>query len=101
MCYVTDNKQVNLKQPLRISNHRKDVNEQNLLQADHQADEQFRLPSQNFNKLPKFILFKQLNDSNIDKELLKYRLKNVKTLDYKPKKLQPHGFIVELNCSNP
>ena len=79
MCYVTDNKQVNLKQPLRISNHRKDVNEQNLLQADHQADEQFRLPSQNFNKLPKFILFKQLNDSNIDKELLKYRLKNFNT----------------------
>ena len=79
MCYVTDNKQVNLKQPLRINNHRKDVNEQNLLQADNQADEQFRLPSQNFNKLPKFILFKQLNDSNIDKELLKYRLKNFNT----------------------
>ena len=51
MCYVTDNKQVNLKQPLRLNNHRKDVNEQNLLQVDHQADQQFRLPGHNFNKL--------------------------------------------------
>ena len=80
MEYVLCNKQYtdkNLKQPLilRLSNRRKDVNKQNLLQAD----QHFRLHGHNFNKHAKFTLIEQLNDTNIDKELLKYRLKNVKT----------------------
>ena len=80
MEYVLCNKQYtdkNLKQPLilRLNNRRKDVNKQNLLQAD----QHFRLNGHNFNKHAKFTLFEQLNDTNIDKELLKYRLKNVKT----------------------
>ena len=32
MCYSTNNTHVNLKQPLRLNNHRIDVNKQNLLQ---------------------------------------------------------------------
>ena len=60
---------------LRFNNHRKDVNKRNSLQAD----QHFRLPGHNFNKHAKFILIEQLNDTNIDKELLKYRLKKMKT----------------------
>ena len=32
MCYSTNDTQVNLKQPLRLNNHRIDGNKQNLLQ---------------------------------------------------------------------
>ena len=60
---------------LRVSSHQKDLNKQNSLQAD----QHFRLPGHKFNKLKKLSLIRQLNDSNKDKELLKYRLKNVKT----------------------
>ena len=56
---------------LRINIHRKDVNKQNLPQADHH----FQLPGRNFSKHTKFTLIEQLNDTNIDKELVKYRLK--------------------------
>ena len=56
---------------LRLNNYRKYVSKQNLLQAD----QYFRLPGDNFNKDAKFTLIKQLNDTNIDKEPLKYRLK--------------------------
>ena len=57
---------------LRLSNHRKDLNKQNLVQAD----QHFRLHGHNFNKHAKFTLIEQLNETNIDKELLRYRLKN-------------------------
>ena len=56
---------------LGLKNHRKNVNKQNSLQAD----QYFRLPGQNFDKHAKFTLIEQLNDTNKDKELLKYRLK--------------------------
>ena len=68
---------------LRRNNHRKDVNKRNSLQADRH----FRLHGHNFNKHAKFTLIEQLNDTNIVKELLKYRLKKVKTWGlYKTKK---------------
>ena len=58
---------------LRLNNHRKDVNKRNSLQAD----QYFRLPGHNFNKHAKFTLIEQLNDTNIEKELLKHRLKKL------------------------
>ena len=56
----------------------------------------------NFNKHAKFTLIELFSDKNIDKELLKYRLK--KGEDFwiiKLKTLQPHGFNAELNFPNP
>ena len=58
---------------LRVNNHRKDANKRSSLQAD----QHFRLPAHNFNKHAKFTLIEQLNDTNIDKELLKYKLKKM------------------------
>ena len=55
----------------KTKNHQKDVNKQNLLQAD----QRFQLPGHNFHKHAKCTLIKHLNNINIDKELLKYRLK--------------------------
>ena len=55
----------------RLNNHRKEVNKQNSLQAD----QHFRLSGNNFNKHKKITLIEQLNDTNIDKELLRSRLK--------------------------
>ena len=78
MCYVANNTQVNLKYPLRLNNHQQDVNNWNSLQAD----QHFRLPGHNLNKHAKFTLIEQLNDTNIDKELLKYRLKTWRLLGY-------------------
>lgn len=44
----------------------------------------------------------QLSDTNIDKELLKYRLKKREEFWIKKfKTLQPHGFSIELNFPNP
>ena len=40
MFYATNNTQVNLKQPLRLNNHQKDVDKLNSLQAD----QHFQLP---------------------------------------------------------
>ena len=59
---------------LRLSNQQKDVIKQNSLQAD----QHFQLPGNNFNKHAKFTLIEKLNDTNIDKEQLKCKLKNVK-----------------------
>ena len=56
---------------LRFNNHRKYVNKWN----SFQADQHFPLPGHNFIKHAKFTLIEQLNDTNIDKELLKYMLK--------------------------
>ena len=56
---------------LRLNKYRKDVNKRNSLQAD----QHFQLHGHNFNKHAKFTLTEQLNDTNIDKELLKYRIK--------------------------
>ena len=56
---------------LRLNNHQKDVNKPNSLQAD----QHFRLAGHNFNKHTEFTLIEHSNDTNIDKELLKYRLK--------------------------
>ena len=69
-----------------------------MLQADHH----FRLPGHNFNKHAKFTLIEQLNDTNIEKEILKYKLK--KCEDFwiiKLKTLQQHGFNTELTFPNP
>ena len=82
---------------LRLNNHQKDVHKQNLLQAD----QHFWLPGQNFNNHAKFTLIELLNGTNIDKELLKYRLKRQDFWIKKLKTLQPHWFNVELNLPNP
>ena len=73
VCYATNNTQVNLKQPLRLNNYRKDVNKWN----SFQANQHFWLCSHNFNKHAKFTLIKQLTDTKIDNELIKNRLKNI------------------------
>ena len=83
---------------LMLNNHHKDINKQNL----PQADQRLWLPGYNFNKHAKFTLIEQLIDTNTDKELLKYRLKKLN--DFWIKKLttsQPHGFNAELNFPNP
>ena len=82
---------------LRLNNHRKDVNKRNSLQAD----QHFQLPGHNFNKHAKFTLIEQLNDTNIDKELLKYRKKREDFWIIKLKTLKPHGFNAEVNFPNP
>ena len=66
-----------------------------------QAHQHFRLPGHNFNKHAKFTLIEQLNDTNIDKELLKHQLKKREDFwSIKLKNLQPHGFNTELNFPN-
>ena len=56
----------------------------------------------NLNKHAKFTLIEQLNDTNIDKELLKHRLKNREDVwIIKLKTLQPHGFNAELDFPSP
>ena len=83
---------------LRLSDYWKDLNKQNSLQAV----QHFWLSARNFNKHAKFTLIERLNDTNLDKELLKYRLR--KREDFwiiKLKILQPHGFNAELNFPNP
>ena len=107
MCYATNNKSSKSGKftgksetifNLRLNNHRKDVNQQNSLQS-HQH---FRLLGQKFNKHAKLTLIKQLNDTNIDKELIKYRLEKRENFwGKKLKTLQPHGFNTELNLPNP
>ena len=71
---------------LRLSNHRIDVNIRNSLQDD----QHFRLLGHNFNKHAKFTLIEQLNDTNIDQELLKHRLKKCKDFWVKKLKLYNH-----------
>ena len=70
---------------LRLNNHWKDVNKRNSLQAD----QHFWLPGHNFNKHAKFTLIEQLNDTNIDKELLKHK-KEVRTSGLKNYKIYNH-----------
>ena len=62
---------------LRLNNHGKDVKKRILLQTD----QHFQLHGHNFNEHAKFTLIKQLDDTNIDKELIKHRLKNVKIVN--------------------
>ena len=83
---------------LRLNNQRKDLNKQNLLQAD----QHFRLASHNFNKHTKVTLNVQLNGTNMDKELLKYRLKKQEEFWIKKLKiLKRQGFNAQLNFPNP
>ena len=83
---------------LRLKNHWKDVNKQNLLQAD----QHFRLRGYNFNTHAKFTLIEQSSDTNMGKELRKYRLKKREGFwIVKLKTLQPYQFNAELNFPNP
>ena len=83
---------------LRLNSHRKDVTKRNSLQAD----QHFQQPVHNFNKHAKFTLTEQLNDTNIDKELSKDRVKKREDFSIiKLKSLRPHGFNAELNFPNP
>ena len=61
----------------------------------------FCLPGQKFNKHAKFTLMEQLNDTNIDKKLIKYMLKKPEDFSImKLKTLQPNGFNNQLNFPN-
>ena len=71
MCYETNSTHVNMKQPLRLINYQKDLHKQNMLKAE----QHFWLPDHNFNNHSKFTLIELLHGTNMDKELLKYRLK--------------------------
>ena len=83
---------------LKLDNHQKNVNKQNSLQAD----QHFWLPGHNFNKKAKFTLLEQLNDTNIDKELLKYRLKKREDFWIIKRKLYNHMdmyiFLMTYSC---
>ena len=70
----------------RLSNHQKDVNKQNLLQVD----QHLQLLGRNFVKHTRFTLIKQFNNTNINKELLKYKIKNEKTSGLKNQKQYNH-----------
>ena len=67
-----------------------------------QADQHFRLPGHNFNKHAKFTLIEQLNDTNTDKELLKYRLKKREDFWIIKRKLYNHMdmyiFLMKYSC---
>ena len=56
---------------LRLNNHRKCVNRQNV----PLVDQHFKLPGHYFNQHAKFILVEQLDNMNIDKDLVTLRLK--------------------------
>ena len=56
---------------IRLNNHRKDVYKTNT----PEADQHFRLPGYNFNRHTKCTLIEQLNNIELDKELLTFRLK--------------------------
>ena len=76
----------------------KDVNKRNSLQTD----QHFPLPGDNINKHAKFTRIEQLNHTNMDKELLKHKLKKPEDFwNIKLKTLQPHGCNAGLNFPNP
>ena len=73
---------------IRLNNHRKDVYKSNT----PEADQHFRLPGHNFNRHAKFILIEQLNNTELDKELIIFRLNECQDFwIHKLKTLKPHG----------
>ena len=82
---------------IRLNNHRKDVCKTNT----PEADQHFRLPGHNFNRHTKLTLIKQLNNTELDKELLTFRLKKCEDFwIHKLKTLKPHGVNAKLNFPN-
>ena len=55
------------------------------------VDQNFKLPGHNFNRHAKFILIEKSNNTELQKDILTFRLKTLK----------PHGFNAELNFPNP
>ena len=55
---------------IRLNSHRKDVNRQNV----PQADQYFKLPNHNFNQHARFTLIDQLDNMRIDKDLVTHGL---------------------------
>ena len=67
-----------------------------------EADQHCRLPSYNFDRHAKFTLIEQLRNSELDEELLPFRLKKSEDFGiYKLKTLKPHGFNAELYYPKP
>ena len=100
-CVLCNKQYIGKSEPtfnLKLNNHRKDI----IKRSSLQADQHFRLPAHNFNKHAKFTLIEQLNDTNIGKKILKYRLKKREDFSIvKLKPLQPHGFTVNAEFSFP
>ena len=71
---------------IRLNNHRKDVYKTNTPEA-HQH---FRLPGHNFNRHAKFTIIEQLNNADLDKELLTFRLKKRRDFWIHKLKLSSH-----------
>ena len=66
------------------------------------VDQNFKLPGHNFNRHAKFILIEKLNNTELQKDILTFRLKKHEDLwKHKLKTLKPHGFNAELNFPNP
>ena len=67
-----------------------------------EEDQYFRLPGHNFNRHAKFTLLEQLNYTELNKELLTFRLKKREDFwIHKLKTLKSYGFNAELNFPNP
>ena len=84
-----------VKQLLRLSNHRKDVNNPKCIPADFH----FRKPAHSFSLHAKFTLIEQLSNIHTsDKEILTFRLKRREDFwIQKLESLSPKGLNPELN----
>ena len=82
---------------IRLNNHRNDVYKANA----PEAVQYFKLPRQNYNGHAKFTLIEQLNNTELERELLTFRLKKRKDFwIQKLKTLKPIGFNAEINFPN-
>ena len=82
---------------IRLNNHRNDVHKTNT----PEADQHFRLSGHNFDRRAKFTVIEQLNNIELDKKLLTFRLKKRESFwIHKLKTLELHGFNAEFNFPN-
>ena len=82
---------------IRLNNHCKNVNRQNV----PQADQHFKLPNHNFNQHSRFTLTEQLDNMKMDKDLPTLRLQKREDFWIEIlKNFHPYGLNTELNFSN-
>ena len=84
-----------MQNPIRINNHRKDVNNLKAIRASNH----FKIHGHNFMKHAKFTLIEQLTEiSNVSKDTLRLRLKRREDFwIIKLETLAPKGLNQELN----
>ena len=82
---------------ITLNDHRKDGHKA----CTPDADQHFGQPGRNFNQHPKFTLTEQVNNTELAKELLTFRLKKPRNFwIQKLKTIEPHGFNAELSFFN-